>query len=65
MPIQLQQHGVQRLDGATFCPARPKRHCQVADNLDHLDGVTGGLYAMASHVQRLLPGRHVVGLSHL
>eukprot|EP00964_Phaeocystis_antarctica_P071850 scaffold43886_cov61-Phaeocystis_antarctica.AAC.4 len=43
MPIQLQQHGVQRLDGATFCTARPKRYCQVADNLDHLDVVTRGL----------------------
>ena len=43
MPIQLQQHGVQRLDGATFCTARPKRYCQVADNLDYLDGVTRDL----------------------
>ena len=65
MPIQLQQHGVQRLDGATFCPARPKRYCQVADNLDHLDGVLRALYAMASHVQRLLPRRHIVGLNRV
>ena len=60
-PLQLQQHGVQRLDGASLRPARPERYCQRADNLIHLDVDMRGMYALASHVQRLLPGRHIIG----
>eukprot|EP00964_Phaeocystis_antarctica_P121308 scaffold84976_cov60-Phaeocystis_antarctica.AAC.2 len=59
-PLQLKQHGVQRLDGAPFCAARPKRDCQRAHNMVHLDVDAREPYGLPRHMQRLLlAGRHV------
>ena len=59
-PLQREQHGVQRLDGRTLDPTRPKRRCQREDNLLYLSVGARGLHMLTSHVQRSLPGCHAV-----
>eukprot|EP00964_Phaeocystis_antarctica_P043104 scaffold24708_cov67-Phaeocystis_antarctica.AAC.2 len=57
---QLQQHGVQRLDGPHLRPYSSKRIGQRASDLTHLDFGLRQLYAAERHVYGLLLGRHVV-----